>query len=138
MKKVICVALVVCLICMLLTACGITRKEDADHAYVEITTSTGGSYIAEAFHGNNATYEMKRQECALKYATKINMADGETATIHFHCSQCGYDEVLEEVVAPYARLFACECNGTLEAGNMKEYIAVLIGNNANLDSTTDE
>ena len=134
MKKVICVAMVVCLICML-TACGTTREVDVDHAYVEITRSTGVCYIAESFHGNNATYEMKRQECALKNATIINMADGETATIHFHCSQCGYDEVLEEVVAPYARLFACECNGTLEEGNMKEYIAVLIGNITNLDST---
>ena len=136
MKNVICVPMMVCLICML-TACSTTRKVDVDHAYVEITTSTGGA-IAESFHGNNATYEMKRQGCALKYPLKINMADGETATVHFHCSQCGYDEVLEEVVAPYARLFACECNGTLEEGNMKEYIAVLIGNNANLDSTTTD
>lgn len=81
---------------------------------------------------------MKRQQYAVECPVQINLADGETAKVHFHCAQCGYDEILEEVVAPYARLFACECSGTLEEANMKEYIAVTIGINADLDEVVTE
>lgn len=136
MKKFMAIATVISLLCML-TACGSSRKDDVDFAYIEITTSVGTAHVANAFHGNNEQYEMERQKYAVQYPTQINLADGETAKIHFHCNQCGYDEMIEEVVAPYAKLFYCECSGTLEEGNMKEYLAVIIGN-ADLDDTTTE
>lgn len=132
MKKFITMAIVISLLCML-TACGSSRETDTDFAYVEITTSIGTSHIASAFHGNNAEYEMQRQYQAIKSPVKLDLADGETATICFHCNQCGYNELIEDAVAPYAKVFACECSGTLEEGNMTEYIAVTIGINANLD-----
>ena len=137
MKKLTIIALVISMLCML-TACGSSLKIDEDYAYIEITTSIGTAHVDNAFHGNNAEYEVQRQTYAVKYPVQINLADGETAQIHFHCAQCGYDEMLEEVVAPYARLFACECSGTLEEGNMKEYIAVIIGINADLDDVVTE
>lgn len=126
MKKFMAIATVISLLFML-TACG-GEKTDTDFAYVEITTSAGTAYVDNAFHGNNGEYEEQRQYQAVKNPTKVKLADGETATIHFHCNQCGYDEMIEEVVAPYARLFYCECSGTLQEANMKEYLAVIIGN----------
>lgn len=135
MKKFMAMVIVISLFCVL-TACGSSREDDIDFAYVEITTSTGTALVASAFHGNNAEYEMQRQYQAIKSPTKIDLADGETATIHFHCDQCGYDEVVEEAVAPYAKVFACECSGTLAEGNMREYIAVTIGVNASLDGVS--
>lgn len=132
MKKFITMAIVISLLCML-TACGSSHETDTDFAYVEITTSIGTSHIASAFHGNNAEYEMQRQYQAIKSPVKLDLADGETSTICFHCNQCGYNELIEDAVASYAKVFACECSGTLEEGNMTEYIAVTIGINANLD-----
>lgn len=110
MKKFITMAIVISLLCML-TACGSSRETDTDFAYVEITTSIGTSHIASAFHGNNAEYEMQRQYQAIKSPVKLDLADGETATICFHCNQCGYNELIEDAVAPYAKVFACECSG---------------------------
>lgn len=136
MKKFMITAMI-SMVCML-TSCGSSRNEDLDYAYVEITTSVGSAHIANAFHNNNDSYENRRQIKAVKYPVKIDLADGETARIHFHCNQCGYDEVLEEVVAPYAKLFECECCGTFEEGNEKEYIAVIIGINADLDDAVIE
>lgn len=130
MKKFVIFMIMLSLLCMC-TACA-TYKCDNDFAYVEVTTSTGSAYVARAFHGPNSKTELERQPNAIKHSTKIELADGETATIHFHCAQCGYDEVVEEAVAPYAKLFCCECDGTLEDGNLKEYISVLIGSNADL------
>ena len=112
-------------------------KKDVDFAYIEITTSVGTAHIANAFHGSTAHYERQRQTFAIRYPIQINLAASETAKLHFHCNQCGYDEMIEEVVAPYAKLFYCKCSGTLEEGNMKEYLAVIIGN-ADLDDTTTE
>jgi len=132
MKKFISIAMVIFLV-FTLTACD-SGSKDVDRAYLEITTSMGGAFITTAFHGNNETIEKNRQIHALQYPMKINMADGESATIHFHCNQCGYDEVLEKVIEPYARMFACECKGTFEDGALKEYISVLIGDNANFES----
>lgn len=120
----------------MLTACGPSQKVDEDFAYIEITTSIGSAYVANAFHGNNEEYEMQRQDHAVSNPTTVNLAAGETAKIHFHCSQCGYDEMIEEVVSPYARLFHCECSGTFSEGNMKEYISVIISN-VDLDATTE-
>lgn len=132
MKKFIAMTTVISLLC-LLTACGSKWKKDTNYAYIEITTSTGISYTDCAFHGQNHETDANRQEHAIKNPVKIDLADGETAEIHFYCSQCGYDEEVKEVVAPYAKVFACECSGTLEEGNMTEYIAILIGTDASFD-----
>lgn len=136
MKKFIAISTVISLICIL-TSCEFAR-EDVDFAYIEITTSAGTAHVVNAFHGNNAHYDKQRQVYATANPVKINLADGETAIVHFHCAQCGYDEMIEEVVSPYAKLFACECSGTYEDGNQKEYIAVIIGNNVDLDDTVTE
>ena len=136
MKKFITMAIVISLLCML-TACGSSREIDIDFAYVEITTSTGISRVESAFHGNDAEYEMQRQRQAIKSPVNLDLADGETATICFHCNQCGYNELIEDAVAPYAKVFACECSGSLAEGNMTEYIAVTIGINANLDDVAN-
>lgn len=133
MKKFMAMVIVISLFCALTACDSPSWKQDTDFAHVEITTSTGTAHVDYAFHGKNYVTDANRKEHAIDNPTKIDLADGETATIHFRCDQCGYDEVVEEAVAPYAKVFACECSGTLAEGNMTEYIAVTIGVNASLD-----
>ncbi len=137
MPAIAMVIFVLCMIGVLLFLVDSSWKKDFDFAYIEITTSDGTACVDNAFHGNNKQTDALRQAYAIQEPTQISLPDGGTAKIHFHCSQCGYDEMLEEVVAPYAKVFACECSGTLEDGNRKEYIAVVIGD-AELEGGTTE
>lgn len=133
-KKIVCMFAVASLLS--LTACADTYQKDCDHAYAEITTSDGVAYVVVSYHGNNYYYEGKRQETAVEKATTVSVEDGVTANVHFHCSQCGYDEVLEDEKVPYARLFSCECNGAVGSENPREYIAILIGSDSYLEDAT--
>lgn len=111
---------------------------DSDFAYVEITTDGGFSKVKNAEHGKNLTVEKERQANALKQPVRVTVAEGETVNIHFHCNECGYDEVIEEVVGPVAKLFSCECSGEPGTGSMKEYIAVEVEVSVELNDNEGE
>ena len=87
----------------LLTGCG------REKPVVEITTSNGDAIVA--------TGTLTQETAKNIYALKLN---SESADVHFFCSDCGYDEVME-MTAPAAKMFKCECKS--EPG----YACVLIG-----------
>lgn len=123
MKKIL-IAMVIFMLCCC-TSCDATDfVYDTDCAYVEITTSMGFSKIGYAVHGKNSTYEKERQLHAIEKPIRGKVAKGDTVNVHFHCAQCGYDEIIKEAAAPIAKVFSCECSGKPGEGNMKEYIAV--------------
>lgn len=102
-----------------LTACG----NDASHATVTYTTSTGKAGITHSYNGEGKFLETQGRELALERRWVIPFEDGETVKITFNCDDCGCEETLETTEA-LAKMFACECEG--ENDNKKEYAAVLV------------
>jgi hypothetical protein len=104
-------------------------KEDTQYAYAEVTTSDGQAFVFRSKHGRNAYYEKLRGAKVIQYVNEIIISEKDTATVHFFCEECGYEEVLEGVKAPSARVFQCECKENLNEQARKEYIAVCISLN---------
>lgn len=122
MKKIC--ALFLALVLMLsLTACKDTWKGDEENdAYAFVTTSTGDSCTLQA-----ATYMNEKWTAharAIKYAYEFYLEVEETATIVFACTACDHSETVENVSAPDAYFFECECVTGDDHPDMTEAIAI--------------
>lgn len=137
--RILSVFVVISILVGALSSCEeLSFKEDTDYAFVEITTADGESLVEKAYHGFNYYWDSDRQEHAMNTPVIVNGAPGNVASIHFHCNQCGYDEVIDEAIAPYARLFYCQCSGGMSDNDRKEYISVQFGVKADSLSNTPE
>lgn len=119
MKKLI---VIFCSITMiLLTGCG----KDTVPAIAEITTSSGTAIVFTSLNGAGYTYSGAQRAEANEL--RLELADGESATVHFYCSKCEHDET-ETIEAPFAKMFSCECPEEMDdSGNAREYIAITAG-----------
>ena len=126
MKKLI--VIIIALASLILLLIGCREKSDNHPAYVEITDSEGNAYVYSSrivtegttCHGLQATISLP---------VTLEISDGSSANIRFHCDTCEYVEELE-ATAPYSHVFLCQCEDDAKAGTYREYIAVLIGKNA--------
>lgn len=133
MKKLITLVIASASLLLLLTGCG--EKSDKHPAYVEITDSEGNAYVYSSHIINgNTTYT--GLQAAISIPVELEISDGSSASIKFYCDTCGYTEELE-ATAPYSHVFSCQCEDDAEAGIRREYIAVLIGKNAEFDDTAN-
>ncbi len=124
-KTTVVASILLAIMTLVFAGCGSNVVIDNDYAFAEITTGTEAN-IVSAIHMKNAYYEGRREIAAIENPTIVPAKKGDKVSIHFHCGQCGYDEVVE-LEAPFSRLFCCECQGTIEDGKIKEYIAVSSG-----------
>ena len=90
-----------------------------------MTTESGGAVVASSFNGLNMTRTGASRALDGVHTYYLEDED-DILHFHFYCSQCEY-EVVEEIVAPYSRVFECDC--PLDGGedfNSKEYFALKV------------
>ena len=124
MKNIIKIIAVITIFSLCLTGCGFFVQDDIP-AIVEITTTSGESYINKSFNGLNMT--RSGSELALHGVATIYLQDEEeVATIRFYCTACGHDEVVE-VNAPFSKMFECDCPVDGDKNyNSREYYALRV------------
>ena len=124
MKKIF--TLILTFVLMLsLTACKDTFSGDQKHdAYAFVTTSTGMSYTeqAETYRNSSRT----AHALAIKHPYHLYLNDGDTATIVFACTACEHSETIEDVTAPDAFFFECDCVTGDEHPDMTEALVINI------------
>lgn len=128
MKNVLKVFLgVICFLLCVVIGLFVSHMEgsDSNHAYVEVTTSTGAVIYASE-NGDKAI--ISGLEMALKNPVAIEAEESEVIKFHFVCDECGYDETVE-LTAPAAKVFECSCPEEADDSDhtsVKEYVAVII------------
>ena len=107
MKKFFAITLAFVLL-LSLTACDDTWHSDfANDAYAFVTTSTGESFTLRAVTYINENFTAHSRAINSPYS--VYLEEGDTATIVFACTACGHTETFEDVQAPWAKFFECQC-----------------------------
>jgi len=132
MKKRSLLVIIASAVTMFLTSCStnigndLTQsfKQDTEPATIEITTSTGKAAIVNSING--AGYNRSGIQRAKDSCINLELEPEETATIHFQCEACGFDET-ETITAPYAKMWQCNCPEEIDAdGNVREYVDIVV------------
>lgn len=124
MRNIIKIFSIIIVISLCLTGCSVF-KMDGVPAVVEMTTKSGGAAVASSFNGLNMTRTGASRALQGVYTCYLEDED-DVLDFRFYCSQCEY-EAVEEIVAPYSKVFECNC--PLDGGedfNSKEYFALKV------------
>lgn len=100
-------------------------KQDGVPAVIEMTTKSGGAVVASSFNGLNMTRTGASRALQGVHTCYLENED-DVLNFRFYCPQCEH-EVVEEIVAPYSKVFECDC--PLDGGedfNSKEYFALKV------------
>ena len=124
MRNIIKIFSIIIAISLCLTGCSYL-KQDKVPAVIEMTTKSGNASIAHSFNGLNMT----RSGASLALAgvsTCYLQDEDDVLYFRFYCPACKYEEI-EEFVAPYSKVFECDCplKGD-ENFNSKEYFALKV------------
>lgn len=87
---------------LLLTSCA----TDNIPAIAEITSSTGQAFTCLSHHGIPTANSTGNK-------VVFHVPEGESITVHFFCTECGYDE-LTTLNVPASKVFLCDCEHEVE------------------------
>lgn len=133
MRNIIKIFSIIIAIFLCLSGCSFL-KQDGVPAVIEMTTKSGGAVVTSSFNGLNMTRTGASR--ALQGVSTYYLEDEDDVLyFRFYCSQCEY-EVVEDIVAPYSKVFECDC--PLDGGedfNSKEYFALKVLLKSNSEET---
>ncbi len=109
----------------------IHSKQDTHHARFEVSTSEGGVLEGRSYNETESTFN-PIEEYAISNRVILNMRDGEVATIHFWCKECGHNESVEIVSG--GKMLQCDCPKKMnDKKEVREYVAFLVTHNPDED-----
>ena len=124
MRNIIKIFSIIIVISLCLTGCSFL-KQDKVPAVIEMTTKSGEAEIAYSVNGLNMTRTGASR--ALNGVSTCYLEDEDDVLyFRFYCSACEC-EVVEEIVAPYSKVYECDC--PLDGGenfSSKEYFALKV------------